>query len=142
MKNTVRLLTISACVLALTSCSGTIIEVAKTTIPGPTTTTTLPIPTGDIPSLLEQLSTVTTGLGQLIVDGQSKEFKQRTAIADSIWVALEPQIRANGIDIVEDVDRIVGLIHTATERKRPADADKAERFLMLIRESADTLLNQ
>jgi hypothetical protein len=39
------------------------------------------------------------------------------------------------------VERIVGLIGTATIRKRPADADKAKRFLTLIRESLPELLN-
>jgi hypothetical protein len=34
----------------------------------------------------------------------------------------------------------VGLIETATQRKRPADADKAQRFLALIREAAPGLL--
>ena len=53
-----------------------------------------------------------------------------------------PAIRAEGIDIVEDVDRIIGLIDTATKRKRPADADKASRFLELIRESVPNLLNK
>jgi hypothetical protein len=57
-------------------------------------------------------------------------------------VAIEPQIRATGIDMVDDVQRIVGLIGTATIRKRPADADKAQRFLGLIRESLPELLAQ
>ncbi len=142
MKYTLRIATVSACVLALSSCSTTIIDSLKTTVPGPTTTTTLPTPSGDIPALLTQLSNVTYGLGQAIVDGDSATYKQRAAIADSIWKVLEPEIRTAGIDLVEDVQRVINLIHTATERKRPADADKANRFLIIIKDSAETLLNK
>lgn len=131
-----------ACALALSSCSTTIIDSLQTTLPENTTTTTTSAPSGDIESLLTQLSNVTYGLGQAIVDGDSALYKQRAEAANSIWKVLEPQIRAEGIDIVEDVERIIGLIDTATNRKRPADADKASRFLELIRESVPDLLNK
>jgi hypothetical protein len=44
------------------------------------------------------------------------------------------------IGLDADVQRIVELVRTATERKRPADADKAARFLSLLRESLPELL--
>lgn len=140
MKSTARLALVIASVVSLSSCSTTIIQSLKTTVPGPSTTTTLPTPSGDIPSLLTQLSNVTYGMGQAIVDGDTKTYTQRREIADSIWKVLEPQIRESGLDLVEDVQRIVDLIHTATERKRPADADKANRFLGIIKDSAVELL--
>lgn len=142
MKSLSRIATTLACALALSSCSTTIIDSLQTTLPENTTTTTTAAPTGDIVSLLTQLSNVTYGLGQAIVDGDSAMYNQRAEAANSIWKVLEPQIRAEGIDIVEDVDRIIGLIETATKRKRPADADKASRFLELIRESVPNLLNK
>ena len=142
MNTTTRLAIVTACVVSLSSCSTTIIDSLKTTVPGSTTTTTLPAPTGDIPSLLTQLSNVTFGLGQAIVDGDSKTYEQRAEIADSIWKVLEPEIRASGLDLVEDVQRTINLIHTAVERKRPADADKANRFISIIRESAVDLLSK
>lgn len=142
MKYLIRTAVIGTCVLSLSSCSTTIIDSLKTTVPGSTTTTTLSTPSGDIPSLLTQLSNVTYGLGQAIVDGNTNVYKQRAAIADSIWVVLEPEIRTAGIDLVEDVQRVINLIHTATERKRPADADKANRFLVIIKDSAETLLKK
>lgn len=142
MKTSTRLAIVTACVVSLSSCSTTIITSLRTTVPGPTTTTTLPVPTGDIPSLLTQLSNVTFGLGQAIVDGDTKTYKQRAEIADSIWKVLEPEIRASGLDLVEDVQRTINLIHTAVERKRPADADKANRFIGIIKESAVNLLNK
>lgn len=92
--------------------------------------------------MLDQLDELTNNLGQEIVDGERDTINRKLAIAQAIMVAIEPQIRESGIDLVEDVERIVGLVQTAVQRKRPADADKAKRFLTLIRESAPELLAQ
>lgn len=119
---------------------------APTTIVGSlesttTTTSTLPpTPTGDVKELLAQLANVTVGLGQMIVDGDTAGAKARLAQAQAIWEVMEPQIRAAGVDLVEEVQSVISLITTAVERKRPADADKAQRFIALVAESAATLL--
>ena len=141
MTNTKRLLSISICVIALTSCATEITGSTESTI-APVTTTTIPVaPTGSIISLLEQLVPVADGLGQAVVDGDSKVFKEKVAQADAIMLAIEPLIRESKIDVLESVQRIVDLIHTAAERKRPADADKALRFIPLIIEAVTPLLN-
>jgi hypothetical protein len=127
---------------SLSACATEIVGSTQSTIPVATTTTTLPAPTGDIESLLTQLHTEATGLGQLVVDGKNSEAALIVARADAIWVALEPQILESKIDIAEDVKRIVNLFHTAAERKRPADADKAVRFTTLMLESIPQLLNK
>ena len=127
---------------SLSSCATEIVGSTQSTIPVVTTTTTLPAPTGDIESLLTQLHTEATGLGQLVVDGKNSEAALIVARADAIWVAIEPQILESKIDIAEDVKRIVNLFHTAAERKRPADADKAVRFTTLMLESIPQLLNK
>ena len=127
---------------ALSACATEIVGSTQSTIPVVTTTTTLPAPTGDIESLLTQLHTEATGLGQLVVDGKNSEAALIVARADAIWVAIEPQILESKIDIAEDVQRIVNLFHTAAERKRPADADKAVRFTTLMLESIPQLLNK
>jgi hypothetical protein len=130
------------CVVLLSACATQIISTSTTLPPGQTTTTTLAIPEGDIVELLDQLNELTNNLGQEIVDGERAIFTAKYERAQQILVAVEPQIRASGIDMVDDVERIVGLIGTATIRKRPADADKAQRFLSLIRESLPELLAQ
>jgi hypothetical protein len=56
-------------------------------------------------------------------------------------VAIEPLILESKIDVLESVQRVVGLMRTAAERKRPADADKALRFIPLIIEAVTPLLN-
>ena len=127
---------------SLSACATEIVGSTQSTIPVVTTTTTLPAPTGDIESLLMQLHTEATGLGQLVVDGKNSEAALIVARADAIWVAIEPQILESKIDIAEDVKRIVNLFHTAAERKRPADADKAVRFTTLMLESIPQLLNK
>lgn len=127
---------------SLSACATEIVGSTQSTIPVVTTTTTLPAPIGDIESLLEQLHTEATGLGQLVVDGKTSEAALIVARADAIWVAIEPQILESKIDIAEDVKRIVNLFHTAAERKRPADADKAVRFTTLMLESVPQLLNR
>jgi hypothetical protein len=140
MKTAKTLAALGACLIVLSSCATEIISVETTLPPGSTTTTTIPTPEGDIIELLDQLDELTNNLGQEIVDGDREVFSRKLAIAQAILVVIEPQIRASGVDLLEDVRRIVGLIETATLRKRPADADKAKRFLTLIRESAPELL--
>ena len=136
-----RLLSISLCAIALTSCATEITGSTESTI-APVTTTTIPVaPTGSIISLLEQLVPIADGLGQAVVDGDSKVLKEKVAQADAILLAIEPLIRESKIDVLESVQRIVDLIHTAAERKRPADADKALRFIPLIIEAVTPLLN-
>jgi PBP1b-binding outer membrane lipoprotein LpoB len=136
-----RLFSVSLCAIALTSCATEITGSTESTV-ALVTTTTIPVaPTGSIVSLLEQLVPVADGLGQAIVDGDSKEYKAKVAQADAILLALEPLIRESKIDILESVQRVVDLIHTAAERKRPADADKALRFIPLIIEAVTPLLN-
>lgn len=127
---------------SLSACATEIVGSTQSTIPVVTTTTTLPAPIGDIESLLTQLHTEATGLGQLVVDGKTSEAALIVARADAIWAAIEPQILESKIDIAEDVKRIVDLFHTAAERKRPADADKAVRFTTLMLESVPQLLNR
>lgn len=136
-----RLLNISLCAIALTSCATEITGSTESTV-ALVTTTTIPVaPTGSILSLLEQLVPIADGLGQAVVDGDSKVLKEKVAQADAILLAIEPLIRESKIDVLESVQRIVDLIHTAAERKRPADADKALRFIPLIIEAVTPLLN-
>jgi PBP1b-binding outer membrane lipoprotein LpoB len=135
-----RLLSISLCAIALTSCATEITGSTESTVA--LVTTTIPVaPTGSILSLLEQLVPIADGLGQAVVDGDSKVLKEKVAQADAILLAIEPLIRESKIDVLESVQRIVDLIHTAAERKRPADADKALRFIPLIIEAVKPLLN-
>ena len=127
MTNIKRLLSISLCAIALTSCATEITGSTESTVAAVTTTTAPVAPTGSIISLLEQLLPVADGLGQAVVDGDSKVFKEKVTQADAIMLAIEPLIRESKIDVLESVQRVVDLIHTAAERKRPADAKPTGR---------------
>jgi hypothetical protein len=142
MTNIKRLFSVSLCAIALTSCATEITGSTESTVT-PITTTTIPAPpTGSIISLLEQLLPVADGLGQAVVDGDSKVTKSKVAQADAIMLAIKPLILESKIDVLESVQRVVDLIHTAAEKKRPADADKALRFIPLIIEAVTPLLNK
>jgi hypothetical protein len=141
MTNIKRLFSVSLCAIALSSCATTITGSTESTV-APVATTTIPVvPTGSIISLLEQLLPVADGLGQAVVDGNSELSKEKVAQADAIMLAIEPLIIESKIDVLESVQRVVDLIHTAAEKKRPADADKALRFIPLIIDAVKPLLN-
>lgn len=139
MKNSTRIIAIGLVAASLSSCSTQILSVS-TTLPGVTTTTTVPVPSGTAVELLEELQSVVDGLGQAVVDKDRETMNHKVAQTDAIWKVLEPQIRKSGVDLVEDVQKIVDFVHTAVKRVRPAEADKAVRFLGLIMETAPTLL--
>jgi hypothetical protein len=142
MTNVKRLFSVSLCAIALTACATEITGSTESTV-APVSTTTIPVaPTGSIISLLEQLLPVADGLGQAVVDGDSKVTKAKVAQADAIMLAIEPLILESKIDVLESVQRVVDLIHTAAEKKRPADADKALRFIPLIIEAVTPLLDK
>lgn len=128
--------------LAVTaSCAPTTIvgDLGTTVAPAQTTSTSLAPPSGTVGELLAELADLTVGLGDAIVDGDSATTTARLDRATAIGAVLVEKIRAAGVDLVEDIERIVGLIRTAVERKRPADADKAQRFAGLVIEAAETL---
>jgi len=114
----------------------------STTSASQASSTTIATPTGNINSLVAQLGNVANGLGEAVVDRNSQLTRQKLAEADAIWIVLEPQIRASGLDLVESLQLIVDLMHSAVENKRPADADKALRFIPLVTEALALLLKK
>jgi hypothetical protein len=90
MTNFKRNLCVALCAIALTSCATTITGSTESTDAPAPTTTILVTPTGSIISLLQQLIPVADGLGQAVVDGDSKVFKAKVAQADAILLVIEP----------------------------------------------------
>lgn len=128
---TVRAVVVVLCAGVLTSCSTTILDTINTTTTSSVVTTTT-IPTGDIPELLGQLLENTQGLGSAIVAKDKAVTAEKLRNVESIWVALKPQLLELPNDLATDVERIVNLVRSAVNKKRPADADKALRFVSLI----------
>lgn len=128
---TVRAVAVVLCAGVLTSCSTTILDTINTTTTSSVVTTTT-IPTGDIPELLGQLLKNTQGLGSAIVAKDKAVTAEKLRNVESIWVALKPQLLELPNDLATDIERIVNLVRSAVNKKRPADADKALRFVSLI----------
>lgn len=125
----------SSCATVINNTATT--EAPSDTVPVMVTTT---IPSGDITTLMNQLVSTANGLGEAIANKQTNQARQQASDAQAIWSALQPQLIDSGIDVVEDIDRMVELMNTAVDRRRPADADKAFRFISIIAEELPTLL--
>jgi hypothetical protein len=128
-------MTMSSCTTVINETSDTD-AVVDTSAPSAITT----LPQGDIESLLSQLVNSANGLGEAIANKQTARANQQAADAEAIWSVLQPQLLATGLDVVEDIDRMVELIQTAVDRRRPADADKAFRFISIIADEIPSLL--
>lgn len=127
---------VTLCVLAiagasvLTGCATTIEGDSATTSTAPASTTTT-IPRGTVPELFGAILAIGGGLGNDIASGEMQTARTKLADIRATWQAITPQIADLGEDMNDDLQRLVDLYSTAVERKRPADADKATRFLDL-----------
>jgi len=119
-----------------TGCATTINLAAPTTLAQPAVTT---LPTGTTVELFGQLKSTLSELSLAITNQDKPRAKTTLATVLNIWGARQPQIVAEGGETVdqkvEDMQRIVDLATSSVQRTRPADADKAVRFLDLVIQS-------
>lgn len=118
-------------VVTLTGCATEIVQSDLST----TTTIERESPTGDVGELLDQLGESFGIVADALADGDRSRARAEMVQVEEIWLALEPRIAERGDQFVEDVRRLIDLAAIAAERNRPADADKALRFLGLIVDS-------
>lgn len=118
-----------AATFVLGGCATTI-EGGATTTTSPASTTTT-IPRGTVTELFGAILSIGGGLGNDIASGEMQTARAKLADIRATWQAITPQIANLGKDMNDDLQRLVTLYSTAVERKRPADADKATRFLEL-----------
>ena len=127
---------IGALIAVASSCATTINLAAPTTLAQPTVTT---LPTGTTAELFGQMKSTLSDLSLAITDQDKSRAKTTLATVLNIWGALQPQIVAEGGVAVDqtvlDMQRIVDLASSSVQRTRPADADKALRFLDLVIQS-------
>ena len=121
----------------LGACATTIEEGAEqafvsTTTP-PTTSTT--IPSGGIDRLFGQILVAGANLGNDVASGDMKTARAKLADIEATWQGIEGQLDAFNDDVKADLERLVDLFTTAVTRKRPADADKAMRYLPMALEA-------
>ncbi len=127
---------IGSLIAVASSCATTINLAAPTTLAQPAVTT---LPTGTTSELFSQLKSTLSELSLAITNEDKPRAKTNLATVLDIWGALKPQIEAEGGETVdqtvEDMQRIVDLASSSVQRTRPADADKALRFLDLLIQS-------
>ena len=124
----------------LSGCATTINESAPTTLADNVVTETT------IATIDQQLSTEEL-LGQMLITinalseaMQKSDRETATKKVDQILLinnAVRPKILTLSDQLTADFDRVVALAKSSVERNRPADADKALRFLPLIIDSLD-----
>ncbi|MFM1839248.1 MAG: hypothetical protein RIS37_514 [Actinomycetota bacterium] len=118
--------------LALSACATTIIDTAPTTtLVAPTTV----VPSGTAEELFPLLQRTIAEMSKAISDSNGGVAKTKLAEVREIWKVLQPQITERGDQFVQDLQRIIDLALSSVERNRPADADKALRFLTLVIET-------
>jgi len=118
--------------LALSACATTIIDTAPTTtLVAPTTV----VPSGTVEELFPLLQRTIAEMSKAISDNNGGVAKTKLAEVREIWKVLQPQITERGDQFVQDLQRIIDLAMSSVERNRPADADKALRFLTLVIET-------
>jgi len=127
-----RVLGIACCVLTLTGCATTIVDTSPTTTVTATTTT---IPSGSTTDLLTELQDRLEQLSAATFAQDKPKAKSILSDIEAVWLALEPQAATQGEQFVADLTRIVDLARTSVVRNRPAEADKAARFMQLLVDS-------
>lgn len=117
---------------SLSACSTTIVDTSPTTtLVAPTTV----VPSGTSTELFNQMQTTMGELSKAISDSNGAMAKVKLAEIREIWKVLQPQIADRGDQFMQDMQRIIDLAASSVERNRPADADKALRFLSLVIET-------
>lgn len=99
-----------------------------------TVVTTSTLPKGTTDELLANILSAVTGLGDAIVE-DSAEAKERLAYINANWKVVQEDFSNLTTDDVDPLSRLISLANTAVKRKRPADADKAQKFLPAVIES-------
>ena len=127
-----RVLAIACFSLALASCATTIVETSPTTTVTPSTTT---IPSGSTTELVAELQDRLDQLSIATFAQDKPKAKSILSDIEAVWLALEPKATSEGEQFVADLTRIIDLARTSVVRNRPAEADKAARFMQLLVDS-------
>lgn len=124
-----------ACVLIMSACADTVVEVDSDTPTQRTdangsvetvATTTLPI-VGTTAELLTEMATDMSQLSaQIADDGDEKATLRRI---EAIWLVAQPDVESNRRDLSGGIQTTVDMARNAVVRIRPADADKAFKIL-------------
>jgi hypothetical protein len=121
-------------------CATTINESAPTTLAQNIATETTAATVDQQLSTKELLAQMLTTINALSEAMQKSDRQTANKKVDQILLissAVRPRILTLSDQLTADFDRVVALAESSVERNRPADADKALRFLPLIIDSLD-----
>ena len=128
-------------IVIASSCATTINQSAVTTVASSSESTTQVTINNQLTTdeLLNKLLLAVEDLSKTMQKTERRQVSQQLARVLSLSDVISPKILATSEQLAADFDRIINLTKSAVERNRPADADKALRFLPLIIESLKTL---
>ena len=128
-------------IVIASSCATTINQSAVTTVASSSESTTQVTINDQLTTdeLLSELMLAVEDLSKTMQKTERRQVSQQLARVLSLSDVISPKILATSEQLASDFDRIINLTKSAVERNRPADADKALRFLPLIIESLKAL---
>ncbi len=137
-----RYLYLISLIVFTSSCATTINQSAVTTVASSSESTTQVTINDQLTSdeLLSELLLAVEDLSKTMQKTERRQVSQQLARVVTVSDAIRPKILATSEQLAADFDRIINLTKSAVERNRPADADKALRFLPLIIESLKSLM--
>ena len=128
-------------IVIASSCATTINQSAVTTVASSSESTTQVTINNQLTTdeLLNKLLLAVEDLSKTMQKTERRQVSQQLARVLSLSDVISPKILATSEQLASDFDRIINLTKSAVDRNRPADADKALRFLPLIIESLKAL---
>lgn len=128
-------------IVLVSSCATTINQSAVTTLVSSSESTTQATIDSQLTTdeLLDELLRAVEDLSNSMQKAERRQVTEQLARVISLSDAIRPKILATSDQLASDFDRVIDLATSAVERNRPADADKALRFLPLIIGSLETL---
>ena len=138
----IRYFYLTSLIVFASSCATTINQSAVTTVASSSESTTQVTINDQLTSdeLLSELLLAVEDLSKTMQKTERRQVSQQLARVVTVSDAIRPKILATSEQLAADFDRIINLTKSAVERNRPADADKALRFLPLIIESLKSLM--
>jgi hypothetical protein len=134
-----RLLGVALAGTLLGACSKTTFDntiAAGDNKPSATTTT---LPSGPVSELLPVMLEAVKGLSEKV--SANKGDNETASLIEHLWVAMTPEMTATHKDLLPSFEFIVRRCRQATDRHRPADADRAYRNLQTIVDTEFPQLN-
>ncbi len=123
-----------ALITLVSSCATTINQSAVTTVASSSESTTQATINSQLTTdeLLDELLLAVDNLSKSMQKAERKKVTEQLARVVSLSDAIRPKILATSDQLAADFDRVINFAKSAVERNRPADADKALRFLPLV----------